>query len=516
MEQHKVLVLGKTSTEAKALCDCMESSVIQAVAAQGPADAVHKLREAQFSLFLVDATMEKPPVLDFLAKARQALPKVPRALYAPRDANLNLDFPALIQRASPCAWLDGEITSDDIEELIERNRKALPAPVRQAPAAPPPPPQRAASPQAPMGKPRKATGPNVGADMPSYSGNPFADAVQNAQEEKAAARKDTVAIKAERPDHKKEGREMPEDPIEHANKKIEFDLMADDTCAEVARILDLMIEQPGVQLPALPQVATEVRKLLAKDDVSFEQIAEVVSVDPSMSARILEVANSPMYAGIEKTRNLQQAVSRIGMRETRNILQAVSAENLFTATKDKRINTLMTKLWMHSLACAYSNEILAQDLFIEESSDFFMMGLLHDIGKLVILHLIQEGYDKKIWTKKNITDDLIDELFEKRHNVMGARLLMKWDYDKSFLDVVFFHNDDDQKVRFYDEPIVVTFFSNLLTRKMGFSLLPYPENEDPLSGHEIAQALNMSPDVRERIETRLHETVQKIKQSFSG
>jgi HD-like signal output (HDOD) protein len=272
--------------------------------------------------------------------------------------------------------------------------------------------------------------------------------------------------------------------------KIELDLMADDMTAEVARVLDLMLEEPDVKLPVLPQVANEVRKLVSQENVSFERLSEVVALEPTMSARILEVANSPLYAGRETTRNLQQAVSRIGLRETRNILSAISAENLFKVS-DRRLALLLTKLWMHSLACAYSNEIMAKDLYIAESGDYFMLGLLHDVGKLLFLQLIQQGFERKIWNKRIITDELLDTVLNTRHNRLGARLIQKWGYDKTFENVVYLH-DDSYYVHEYDEAVVVTFFSNQMTRLMGFSLLPYDQQEDFLGHHEIAQALNMS------------------------
>jgi hypothetical protein len=61
---------------------------------------------------------------------------------------------------------------------------------------------------------------------------------------------------------------------------------------------------------------------------------------------------------------------------------------------------------------------------------------------------------------------------------------------------------------------VVTFYSNLLTRLLGFSLLPYPSESDPLGAHDIAQALNMTPDTREHIEKALQDTLGKIQESY--
>ena len=279
---------------------------------------------------------------------------------------------------------------------------------------------------------------------------------------------------------------------------------------ELGKLLGQMLEKPEIKLPVLPQIGVQVQKLIARDDCTFDQIADMVGLDASMSARILEVANSPLYAGVEQIRNLQHAVSRIGLRETRNILQAVAAENLFKAS-DKRLTEMMKSLWMHSLACAYSNEILARFLSIPESEDFFMMGLLHDIGKLLIIQMLQQAVEDKIWSRDNVSEEMLLQVMQTLHNPLGLRLMQKWGYPEAFHNVISQHNNDD-KVQEFGEPVVVTYFSNLLTRKMGFSLL---ENDEALlNRHEIAQALNMDSSTREKIEKELEATVSKIGDSF--
>lgn len=229
-----------------------------------------------------------------------------------------------------------------------------------------------------------------------------------------------------------------------------------------------------------------------------------------MSARILEVANSPLYAGTEQVRSLQNAVSRIGMQETRNILLAVCSEGVFKMD-NKELTALLDRLWMHSLAVAYSNEIIAKQLYIAESDDFFMMGLLHDIGKLLILTLAAQGSKMKLWHKDFVNQDNLLEAFRRYHIDAGLRLMDRWEYPESFRAVVGLHNDD-ARVFEYEEPVVVTYYSNLLTRKLDFSLEPHVE--EIYNNHQIAQALNMDDDTRGEIEKQVAETVHKISESY--
>jgi len=278
----------------------------------------------------------------------------------------------------------------------------------------------------------------------------------------------------------------------------------------LSRAMEQLMNSEDIVLPVLPEVGLEVQKLVADENCSFEALAEKVELEQGLSARILQVSNSPMYAGLKRIRNLQQAVARLGLRETRNIVQAVVTQNLFH-TRSKSLSNLMSKLWLHSLCAAYSNENIAQTLQIPDSRDFFMMGLLHDIGKLVVVRLVDDLLKSKEWADKGISKDILRGLMTAHHHDFGLRIMQKWQYSKSFEEVVSQHNDD-ANVYGNSEAVVVTYFSNLLTRKLGYSLVPY---ESPLLDSEIlARALNMTAETRHLLEKTLSGQISKIRESY--
>ncbi len=278
---------------------------------------------------------------------------------------------------------------------------------------------------------------------------------------------------------------------------------------QVSSSLNSMVEDPNIILPVLPEIADQVRKVMGNELNDFDAVAELVETEQGMSARILQVANSPIYAGLERIKSIQQAIGRLGIRETRNILMAVIAQHLFK-TNIHNLHEMMKRLWLHSIATAYSNEMIVQEMGIKDSEDFFMMGLLHDIGKLLIIHLIQAGVDRSMWREADATEDTINQVLKIRHNDMGARLLEKWQYPANFRDVVRLH-DDHANIQVRSEAVLVTYFSNLLTRKSGFSLIPY--QGDPLADQELATALNMSPQKRTQFEKTIKEITSKIMRS---
>ncbi|MFP4379936.1 MAG: HDOD domain-containing protein [Candidatus Sumerlaeia bacterium] len=282
--------------------------------------------------------------------------------------------------------------------------------------------------------------------------------------------------------------------------------------AMLTRAIDEILERDEVILPVLPQIGMEVQRMAADENCSFDELAKKVGIEQSLSARVLQVSNSAMYAGLKRIRNLHQAVARLGLRETRNVLQAVVAENLFK-TKNKALMQSMAKLWMHSLCTAYCNENIAHMLEIPNSEDYFMMGLLHDIGKLLILLCIEELLSQGKWPREQLHEPMINGIMNASHHEAGSKLMQKWEYSAAFEKVVRLHNDDENIAQ-HDEPVIVTYFSNLMTRKLGYSLGPYRANL--LENSEISRALNISAGTRYALEDNLAELIEQIKQSYFG
>jgi len=100
-----------------------------------------------------------------------------------------------------------------------------------------------------------------------------------------------------------------------------------------------------------------------------------------------------------------------------------------------------------------------------------------------------------------------------RHHDLGARLLEKWIYPPRLHEVVRLHNDTDG-LSHHNEGVVVTYFANLLTRKFGYSLIPFEEKDFSL--YAIASALNFTPATCEEIEREVCDLIARIKRSCLG
>jgi HD-like signal output (HDOD) protein len=104
---------------------------------------------------------------------------------------------------------------------------------------------------------------------------------------------------------------------------------------------------------------------------------------------LISVANSPVYRGITEIRNVKTAIPRMGLKETLNIVTAIANKNLYESGNVK-YNNLMDRLWVHALASAYGSKLIAQTLRLDDLEKYFLMGLVHDIGKILLLNAFSE------------------------------------------------------------------------------------------------------------------------------
>ena len=131
-----------------------------------------------------------------------------------------------------------------------------------------------------------------------------------------------------------------------------------------------------INAPVMPQVFYEVQRAIKQSTTTVDEVARLVEKDPVLSLRIIAVANSPVYRGIQKIDSLKHAIPRIGLKETHNIIIAISVKNLYQ-TKRIHFKILMDELWHHSLACAYCAKLLAQEVMLDDPEKYFLKAVLY-------------------------------------------------------------------------------------------------------------------------------------------
>lgn len=256
--------------------------------------------------------------------------------------------------------------------------------------------------------------------------------------------------------------------------------------------------------PVMPQVVREIQAVVKRPKSTADQMAEVIEKDPVISLRLISVSNSPIYRGVSEIQNVKSALPRLGLKETLNIVLAIANKSLYSTDK-VQFKILMDKLWVHSLATAYGSKLIAQNLKLVDSENFFLMGLTHDIGKILLLKAFTD-----VSKEKNLNMNAVTANIQEAHLSFGSFLLKRWGFDDEFLNVLT-HHDDKKLSPDTGKEILVVHLANMLTRKVGFSLF---DDEIDFAELDSVQILKMKPESIEDIGENIKEIISDVAHLF--
>ena len=197
-------------------------------------------------------------------------------------------------------------------------------------------------------------------------------------------------------------------------------------------------------LPPAFQLLPRLLLLLEDVEANADALADLIRVDPGLTADVLRVCNSATYGLTYRAENIQQAILRIGFREVHRILMSVimspalkNPQNTYSAPQ--------TDLWNHSLAAAVASQSIAGTAGIDVDLAF-TAALLHDIGKVVLSHAVPQEVSSAMTmaTEKNLPIYKAERAVLKTdHAAVGARLLERWGFPRNISTAVRFHHEPE-------------------------------------------------------------------------
>ncbi len=269
-----------------------------------------------------------------------------------------------------------------------------------------------------------------------------------------------------------------------------------------------------IKLPTIPRIGIKFQEMM-DGDVSLQNIGEFLKQDAAISSTLMSVSNSAYYRGITTTKNLAQAMSRLGLRITKRYVDAICHRSLY-ATKNKKFMVLIEKLWEHSLACAYACQILDDSLALDLDSDAFTLGLLHDIGKLLLFQIMGElQLKKKIGNQVEVSELL--NTANMHHTKFGAALLKQWKFSESFTRIISYHNNLEAADSISNELLVV-HLGNLMAKSMGFTLddtEQAQQNEIALQDTESASRLGLDASMIDEFKNKISQYMEESRGLFT-
>jgi len=250
--------------------------------------------------------------------------------------------------------------------------------------------------------------------------------------------------------------------------------------------------QSLANLPTLPIIATEILRITREDKLSVNQILPIIEKDPPLTMKVLRIANSAYYGLRREIKSIRHAIVVIGLRELSNI--AVSFSVIKELSIDfEGIHFQWKEFWKHSVACGYIAQLLAEELKFPTLSNVYILGLLHDIGKLVLYRIEPERYIESLenTNRKQCSSYLAEqEVFGITHSDIGKWTAEKWRMSDEITNTIGFHHNPD-KVQNSEFKIYVSLIQvadmvcNFYNMNFGSEYIPSNPSEE--AGWKILQ-----------------------------
>lgn len=194
------------------------------------------------------------------------------------------------------------------------------------------------------------------------------------------------------------------------------------------------IENNRLVLPTLPEVALKVRKVVDDPNASAGQIAKIIATDAALSARLIQISNSPLLRGRVPVDSLPTAIARLGNKMVRNLVTSLLMEQLHQA-QSPSLKKRLKALWLHSTEVAAISHVLAAHFTTLKSDEALLAGLIHDIGALPILSRAQK-FEELIEN-----EEALSRITEKLHSRVGKAILEAWEFPDELSAVPSCHED---------------------------------------------------------------------------
>ncbi len=237
-----------------------------------------------------------------------------------------------------------------------------------------------------------------------------------------------------------------------------------------------------LQVASLPTIYVKIDEALNSANCSNQYLVDILSEDTALSARLLRLANSAMFNFPSKIDSVSQAITIIGTQQLRALVLASSVMKLFNDIPEELIN--MEMFWRHSIACAVSARIIASLRRAANVEYFFLAGLLHDIGRLIMFKEIPSEMRTMMQQAKHSQQLLFKvekETLGFHHAKLGGLLLKEWKLPQQLVDSTAYHHNPRSSADFKDEVAVIhvadIIANSLQLGSSGEHLVPALDNQ---------------------------------------
>lgn len=216
-------------------------------------------------------------------------------------------------------------------------------------------------------------------------------------------------------------------------------------------------------LPTLPHILLKLIEACNRNNPDLNEIGNMVSSDPALSAKILKLVNSAFFGLPHKIDLIHHAVAFVGTSGIKSLAICACVYEVFPKPSGKSTFNLK-QFWWHSLRCAFLAKLMATEQDVCQPDEAFLAGLLHDIGKLVLWVNFKTAYETMVERCSRNTDLLLagEANMGATHAEVGAWLMERWNLDPSITDCVRYHHEQTERITHAFAMVQIIHIANLL------------------------------------------------------
>ena len=222
---------------------------------------------------------------------------------------------------------------------------------------------------------------------------------------------------------------------------------APDCQALIANVFDMI---------SLPEVYLRIRGLMDDKNSRIKNFAEVVQIDPNLAAKVLKIVNSAYYGFSGKIESISRALNLMGLGQLHNLVLGVSAMNSFSGMSSDLID--MRMFWLRNLYCGVLSRLLAQACKLRDSEKLYVIGLLHEIGHLILFEAFPDESTEAISKAEQQQRPLFQierELIGLDYAQVGQQLMQAWKLPDDFQEITACHTEPETAQHYALEASIV-------------------------------------------------------------
>jgi len=227
-----------------------------------------------------------------------------------------------------------------------------------------------------------------------------------------------------------------------------------------------VVEMAG-EMATLPIIFTRINEAVENPKSSFSEIGQIISGDSASSARLLKIVNSAYYGFSNKVETITHAITIIGTAQLRDLVLATAVIERFQGVPSKTID--MKSFWLHSISCGLAARILATYRHDRNPERFYVLGVLHDIGRLLMFLNIPDQMRKVIKMAEQEKISLYEaekKIIGFSHAEMGGFLMEAWNLPGTFQTAINFSHDPSSTTPEYVTETSILHVADLISHCM--------------------------------------------------